>query len=518
MPSEFAGYVFRDGGEQRSIGELGTSLGLAVSRADLTDYEFFVASEFFGLNGFPPRLVGGDSGALVGGVATPSSRLSPTPAGRSTVAALIGTAVAKVATVLEPRPGPSRPIHPELDPASSAWVLAPTCLGRKLSAPEYRLLLESCLVASFDIVCRSEMSAEMYVALHRWGTLHLGINRPMGIESIKLRPERRNAANAAMAVTLWEVTHSENQLVRALRGQPIAGWVGVQRVATGGRILVHPKWGSMTSDLDEDQMLLLVGEVMEGRDDGRAADLLFDAVLAGHHHEVFDADTAETVLWSFGRGLAASGSWRAVEFARWYQANEPVSLTTVSLVAWAAHVASLHRHDGLAWRLCAFAERILDALERVTDEHRAGFRWQVELVRSGCRVREADRWLASDFFGPSAKALEEAQLHLRLAVGASNRFGREPGYSKLITNGLRRTEILIVADRLRRAGRPLRGFRDERIEAHQLVSRMRKLLEQGRAELDGDEIEVLERRLDLISAALSADADVDDSPPLSSHS
>lgn len=515
VPADIAGYLIEADGTQRSIGEFGSELGRVAQESELDDTELLVLTEFFGLNGFPAGLSTGRD-ALVGMVAMPSS---PKPAGRSTVAKLLDRAVAKFAMTLAPRPFPRDVIlRPEPDPATRRWVLAPPALGRQLRASELADLLEAALYAAFDLIERSEMFGQVNAALHEWGQKHLGLNQPIG-PIPKLRPEHRHAANAVLAVTLWEIAHSKPQVNRALAGEPILGWVGVPRISTGGRLAIHPKYGPMMSGLDADELVLLTGEVMEGRDStGRAADLVMDEVLAGRHRQLFDADTRNTVLRALGRGLAAAGSWRTIELARWYGEYEPLSLTTVSLVAWSAHVASLHRHDTLAWRLTSLAERLAGVLHKqgqASPRHLAQVTYQVELIRSGCRVREADRWRGAENVRQATRGVIEATQRLQLTQTAAGQLGQHGHLSRSITIQLRLIEILLVTARLRDSGHPVDGFENERSNALRLAREIDRRLSSSPADIDDDDFAILRRRLDLLLAALHADAhlDVDDSPP-----
>ena len=277
-----------------SIAELLQWCRLALERTDVTDAENRTASDFYGLTGYPARLAGGDS--LVGRIATPAAGRRPKPASRSTIAAVLKSATEKIEAAVELPDDFVMPTGPEPDPMIRDWVRSPPVLGRKLRADELTTLCRAAYESSFDLVCRSQHAGQLQEALRRWAEVNAGIgNSTSPMAKRRLEPERRNAAHAILAIVLWDIVHDEHELAAALKGDPAVAWSGTSAMALGGRVAVHPKFGVMTSDLDADDFVLLAGEAMERRDDdGRASDLLLDAVRSGRTAELFDEETANT--------------------------------------------------------------------------------------------------------------------------------------------------------------------------------------------------------------------------------
>ena len=469
-----------------------------------------VVCEFYGLTGFPSGLAG--DRALVGRVRTPAAARRPKPASRSTVAALLSEATSKIDKQIESRPGPQRSIGPEKNPVTYDWVLRPPAIGRALSATELRAICLTAYEAAFDLVCRSEMSAPLHAALHRWAEVHAAKPSTPEPAGVKVRVEHRNACHAVLTLCLWEITHGAEQLAEALRGDPLVAWFGMDRTPTGGRIADHSRWGVMTAELSADEFVLLVDDVLEQRDnDGRAAELVLDLLHSGGHQQLLTPHDEETVLWSFGYGLAAAGSWHTIEFARWYTKSAPRSLTTASLLAWAAHVASLHRHDALAWRLCGAAERVAASLGNLEEGRRTALDWQVHLIRSGCRIREADRWVEQEYWVNATRSISESVKLLRGAVQASQHFANSTSWSRRISNDLRRAEILVVACRMRNAEHPAPGFEQETDRFSILLTQLRQAVDGAAADdLDSGDHAIFKERIGLLESYRDF---LDDSPP-----
>lgn len=508
-----ASLFFDEAGDQRSAAEVAAVLRRALTELPPSRGMQVVAGEYFGLSGFPLDLTG-ERGLVVRLAATTGSRRDR-HVSRSKASALVAETADRLEEQLLERPGHPQQLQPEEEPSGQLWVLAPPAIGRALTQSETARLLAAASECACDLVCRADWAPELFEAIYRWSERHTGQQRPDGAHRVEIRQEHRNAANAMLALSLWEIVHSKEQLDVVLADGPALGWFGLLPEGTGGRYAEHSKWGPMSSALDANEFVLLADDVLERRDeDGRSIDLLMDLLRAGRHQDLLSVDARETVLWALGYGLAAQGSWRVVEFARWYAVHEPRSLTTASLLSWAAHVASLHHHDGMAWRLCGSAERVLSSLSDVPEGKLSGLRWQISLVRSGCRVREADALAAGKQLSNATTALSESVLQLRMAETASQHFNASTSLSKRVTNDLRRAEILLVAARLRSAGRPLAGLSDELRQATQIVQTAEAIVSRAAdAEFDDGDRAIFEARVDALKAALHALVrGLDDSP------
>lgn len=452
--------------------------------------------EYYGLAGYPSRLAGADS--LVGRVATPAAGRRPKPASRTTVANLLKSATEKVEAVVELPPDFVLPTGPEPDPMTRDWVRTPPAFGGKLHGSELSLLCRAAYESAFDLVCRSEHALQLEEALHRWAEVNAGSGRSTSPRArARLEPERRNAAHAMLAIVLWDIVNDEQELAAALRGDVVVAWSGIERTAYGGRVAVHSRKGVVTSDLNRDEFILLAAEVMNGNDDdGRASDLLLDVVLADRAKELFDAKSANTVLWAIGYGLASVGSWRIVELGRWYHRHHRTSLTTVSLLSWSAHVASLHQNDGLAWRLASACERILGSLKSPPPRQEVGINWQLNMVRSGCRAREAERFQNHERWTDAFKALQEASYYLRRARQASQGAEGDSALSKHIGNALRQAEIMWIAYLLRCRRHPAPGFSNEAQLFLQATKAIARYIDEAsnRVDFDRGDLEIFRDR------------------------
>lgn len=504
VPGSVAGYVVRPTGEQRSLPEVASAVAAVVNELDLSDQELLVLGEYFGLSGYPRRLVGGPD-ALTGVLAAPSDRLSPRAASRSTVTDVTTSAVGKLAEALEVRVAAPHRLQPEREPSLEPWVRSPECLGRPLTPAEYSSLLSVAHELAFDLLVEAGVADEVRRALHLWARDRLGVCSPEESPD-RLRPEYRNAAHAVLATTLWELTRSRETLDPAVEDDAPTLWPGPLRLPTGGRVAVHPNHGAFGSNLNADQLVLLAGEVMEGRDDGRGVSLILDHLLSARE-PLHDADTSDTLVYALGRGLAAQNDWQVVELARWYQSVAPDSATLVTLVAWAANVASHHQHDGYAWRLCATAERLAESASPGSSQ---GKLWQVELVRSGCRVREAARWSRTSNVTRASSALREAAAHLRRAEAST----RPASPTRWATEQLRQIEILLVAHDAFRQGAATLEVRHPLRDARAVADRLASVVERQTGEIDVDDLSMLHERLSRSVHAIEV-AELDDSPPTS---
>ena len=515
VPAGVAGSLVGSDG-LRSVAEVRAGLVDAVRGTSLSDVQLLVLSEFFGLESYPADLSGGSS-SLVGAVPTRRPGVVGV-ASRSSVAALIDEAVEMVAGVYSPEAaGADVALVPELDPIDRWWLVEPPAAGRRLDSGERARLLESGFVGAFDLVDRAGAARSINDALWRWGHRHLAPDFGARVEG-GVRFEHRHAAFAALAVSLWELTSDGEVLDRVLDSSGVVGWVGPAPVAHAARAAEHPRRDEVLSEVTGDELVVLCGEVFERRDGGRAADLVTDVVVSGRHRELLDADAATTVVWALGRGLASVGAWRVVELARWYWLGEPLDLTAVSLVAWSAHVASLHLHDGLAWRLCALADRSgreLHGAGSASDRQLQLVRFQVDLIRSGCRMREGDRFEQADRFDRAGAALRQSVQLVESAQQAWNesREGRVDPTAGLALM-LRRMEILFLAGRLRHRGHPVDGISGEFTKVRALSAEVRRILDEFGDDEDDDD-RIIGERLDLLDAALAGEpgAELDDSPP-----
>jgi hypothetical protein len=353
-----------------------------------------------------------------------------------------------------------------------------------------------------DLIHRSDMFHGIRTAIHRWARRRLDLPLPDGLLP-KIRQEHRNAANAVLSITLWQIVNDKDQLEQAIASDPIFGFVGLQKFPTGGRVDIHPNYGPMASaDLTWDDIVLLVAEVSNGRDvDGRSADLLIDALLAGTWHEQFTPAQLDTLVWILGFGLGAEHDWRLLELTRWYVNHAQLTQSTLSLVGWSAHVASMHGHDNLAWRLTSLHERLSDRLatDRVgSDWNPAGPTYARELVRSGITVRAAERWRAEGNPSQAHRSVHDSIGYLKRAHDAIPLTTDEPArrLNKTITIQLRQVELLIVARRLRADGHPIDGIGNEQATIEGTMDQVRRSLDDPRCSLDEQDLGVFRGRLE----------------------
>lgn len=506
LESTVAGYFFCSG-EQKSLAEVAAALRISIADTiDLTESEFLIISEYFGLYAFPLDL-SSSTVSLVDYVSSSSGALlEMRSASRSTITALRRSGLGKIGSVLRPKPGEPFHLQPEADPFDLSWVTSPPAAKRLLDDVEQARLFAAAHEAALDLVDRAPSANEIRVALNRWALRHLDADA-LVTEYARFRQEHRNCANAALALSLWEITHDSAQLDIALDGRSTIGWVGGTPRATGGRVVQHPKWGAMSSDADAVDMVLLAGEVLNDRDDELlAADLLTDLFIAGKHRSQLPADQADTIVHAVGYGLAARSSWRVVELAKWHAASELLTPTTVSLLGWAAHVASEHRYDALAWRLLNLCDRLSEQLVRdgrINDMQRENSSWLGSMVRSGCRYREATALTNNRKLSRAVSALTSSMSYLDRAsvIESLIRGGRNSTISKQLTIDLRQVEILLVAAQLRELGHPLDTVSDELRMAQSVLSSIERKLE---AAGDINEVDrpIFEARLETLQIQL----------------
>ena len=509
IPLTIAGHI-SDGETQFSIAQIQSKLVDSISRVGLSGSEHLAVSEYYGLLQYPLNLSSGDS-LLVGSLATASGKV----AGRSSVAALLKSASAKLDEVLNPKPlSSSWMLVPEVDPLERDWleVLPP----RSLSSVERSRLLSAALVGAQDFVYRADNAEFIRAGLQEWAVKHhvpfSELARSLG-GGVSPRFEHRRAAFAALAVSLWEILHDGAALDRATSARS-SGLVLVSAPVLSGRVAEQSKHGVVSSGgMDGDELVLLAGDVFEGKAlDERTASAVLDEFYARRHEALLSEDNATTLVWAFGRGLAASESWKIVSLARWYSHTYDPDLTTASLLSWAGHVASLHLYDDLAWRLVAVAERTATELAKagVASERRMHLiRFQVELVRSGCRLREADRLIESDELERAQPILIQAMKHLASAqVGWQSAGTGEDGalVKRHVLEGmsldLRAMEIVFLAARMRRLGSPVSGFDDELPQLQERLTAARGTFDANRRPDDPDD-DVLEQRIELLESVVA---------------
>jgi len=463
-----SGHVFKPDGPQRSVAEILPVLVEAVSQAELSDTELLVASESLGLAGLPAGLTGGS--ALPGRVATGGEGRRPKPAARTSITNMLASPRSKIEAAVPSAPGRSLQLHPEPDPATSEWVLSPPALGKRADAATLLAVRRAAYEMSFDLGCRSDKAAGVEAALHDWAALHAGVE-VSAAGSVRYGPERRNSAHAVLAICLWDIVHDERKIEAAIRGDPSVSFSGYVPPSVGGRAARHSRWGAMTSGLGWEEFVFLVDDALEGRDaGGSGATLVVDELASGRHDELVAENSG--LVWSLGFGLAATGSWRVVELARWYVTRSLTDFTAASLLLWSAHVSSEHGHDGLAWRFASGAERVASRAHghNPNADRLATVRRNVGLVRAGCRVREAERWFASGEWPDRASTslIEGRRFLAAVADGASS-----PRSSHFqLGVGLRDAEIWLVAARMRHAGYPVGGFSEESVRLGRLVSHL----------------------------------------------
>lgn len=495
-----------------SCGELADTLRRAAARADLEDRQLLVLADYFGFYGFPLDLAS-RSGGLVGAVGRSSQ--DALAASRSSVASLLARAVEEVEAALPPRPatGPVLMV-PEPDPIDHAWVRRPECAGRELSDREFVRLVDAAGLAAVGLVSRAGSVDRIESAIRSWSARHGTAGASSSEAAPLVRFEHRRSAFAALSVALWEITHDVQLLGQCVEGGRlwVANWVGLESPPVrAGRVAVHPRWGASGLDLDAQELVLLAGEIFERRADDRTVALVLDVLRSGRHRELLSSSEANTVVWAVARGLAAERSWRSIELARWFALDQPTSEETVALVAWAAHVASHHKFDTHAWRLADLAEQLMSQLHtagRTSEEQFAYQVYLVALVRSGCRVRDAERTLGC---GRQVKVLELLSDAIRCLQRARQGWLDAGGSDQHLPAAVvfRQIEVLLLAFDMRRAGHPAPGITGELQRASGALEYLRCRI----AQVDTDDADstLLERQLASTEQAI-ADR-LDDSPP-----
>ena len=394
---------------------------------------------FYGLSGYPADLVGLAGSALVGGVATGGSTKA---ASRSAIAAR-----RKLARELALE-NVDEPWKQDFAPRVETDPLATPALRQRLeNLDDFAVarVVEAGLAAAFDWTDEASSADALHAALIAWGRLH---NVDVGVSESEApyRQEHRNSANAVMSICLWQIVSHDELLQGVLNGSHIAAWLQLPDVSPSLPLTTGLSDGSVVDlSMNAAELIRLVDDVHHLRDpsSGRAA-IAVEMFRTGRAEALLGAEEG-AVIWMLGYGLGASDSWQIVELARWYARERERDWRTISLISWSAHVASMHLHDSLAWRLTSLAQRwALDLVDH--DQQRlALMTFNSELIRSGCRVREADR-LCELEPAQASRRLNEAKHHLGLARDALlNATNNEADVEVSLPLGLRRIEVVLVS-------------------------------------------------------------------------
>jgi hypothetical protein len=489
VAARVGGYVL-DGDEPRAFGAIVDDVRVLVAAASLDPIRHLCLAEFYGLEGYPSDLIGGLD-PLVGRVPNPTRAGL---AGRTTVTRLREEAVASVADGLAPRPcGGDVPVSLLASAIEKPGWLSAT-------GHEDTDLLEAVFHRALDLIDRSPSAPQVRMALWHWADRFLRQLAPPAGTALRLMPEHRRMAHAALDVAAAQVRDTGTGRSRRVPTNP-----STIPVASPARVLDSRHGLVVQDDLSADELVLLVGDVFEGDDaDGTIADFVIP-VLVGDLPAGVDRATQRLLTWIIVRHLASRSDWRAVELASVAANVEPDDGDAAALLVYAAHVASLHRHHALARRLLGAGERLVAG--RPADQVTAVL-LQARQVASGIAVRTADALLGNGRVEPARQELERAR---RLHEHWRQLRPEAPSPIMAITDRLRAAEILFVAERLRRAGRPLLSLPSDPLTP------ARRFLDQASRDLAGvdpsdDDATVLEGRVTLLDAALTA-LQVDDSPP-----
>lgn len=482
-----------------SSGQLWSLLNAALSNSGIPQFDASVVRAFYGLSGYPADLTSSSSIGLVGdigqsGSATPMSRSSLSArrklAKELTISSLPQEFQRDFETNAEPDPMMDRELHRMF-------------AKFRLDEDDVSKVLGAAMYSAFDWVDEARSAAALQSALAAWGHKNdtsIGITK----SRVSYRQEHRNAAKAVMSICLWRIV-SDNELLETCRtGTPAAVWLALPDLASELPLVAELASGARVDrDMDPVDLLKLVGDVHHQRDSsGRLAALATDMFRSGRARDLLGADEGPTI-WMLGYGLGGSGSWAVVELARWYACERPLDWRTISLLSWSAHVASLHLHDSLAWQMTTLAKRWAEDIHGDDGRRFQLKMFNIELIRAGCRVREADR-LAAHAPVRAAESLQRANQCLSLARDAlviANPDGTDAEVS--LPLGLRRIEILVVAADLRELGRPVEGLNNERRRARRLLDQAWVTFEE-RAGVDEGNDAMYEQRLRRLEEHLSS--------------
>jgi len=407
---------------------------------------------YYGLSGFPLELVGADPSALVGGLVDGRGRrLSRTVVSQR----LKDCRIEVVAQLPSDLRGDLSPTA-EQDPAHSAALDART---REIGLSDYEVvkLRQVALLAALDWTHQAPARTQIHSALLRWA--HQNNLEVSVAESVPvIEQEHRNAANAALSVALWRILSDGDLLDRCLGASESMVWLELPLLDHDvPRPLESDHDHMVVDDPDTNQLMWLAFEVNKQRDpDGSKANVAIDALISGRINVELSLSKQMSLVNMLGGGVAAADSWRIIELARWHVQHHGVTWVGINLVVWSAHVASRHDHDALAWRLTVLAERWANELAGEDPEAAQVKLSFVELIRAGCRIREAEQLVETP--AKAGARVVEARSHLERARHAMN-LGAPDGTDRArIPLVLRHLEILVVAARLDSDGHSLEGF------------------------------------------------------------
>lgn len=492
VPSGIAGHVFGDSGGQRSAGEIGALIHRLVLASNLTKREALVVSEFFGLWSYPADLASARGVAAFAGI------------GRTAAEEAIDSALSKIARNLEPSHldnGEQLAMQTEADPF---LALAESERFDGLGDADQLAVKRAAIQHAFDLTERAPNARNLQAAIRALAVRHHIHGFTTEIERHLVRQEHRNAANAACSIALHELL-SEESLFAVENGNLETLLLSTRRLLVPGRHVDHPRYGLLSADdLDDDLLVIVFGKVFNRDDpDGLYADLSMEVLLSGQARRFLDQDTFETAVYALVRGLASQSDWRVIDLADWYAVNHPLSWNTVLFTGWAAHVASNQQYDHLAWRLTRTAERQIRLLPKsvYSKNKHALATYQLELIRSGCCLREGDRFLASNRPGEAHKQLVAGQGHLLRArtAWASATIKQSNGLEGLAMV-IRRIELLVLEDLIGPSEEAGSTAPKERTTARRLLHQAQDLVDNATSH--DQDVEQFQNRIDLLKGIL----------------
>lgn len=488
-----AGHIFDEDGLQRPVGELRQRVLGFLSAAHLTSRERLVVSEFFGLWAFPAEISGTRGVVAFSGVS------------KTIAEEAIESAMTKLAGHVEPfrlAVVSDLVLQAEVDPFTT---LATNDLFTDLPDDDQLKVKRAAIRHAFDLTDRASNAGDLQAGVMALAVRHNVQQFSVETGRISVRQEHRNAARAACSIALHELIRSEN-LPAISSGKADTLLLATRRSTIPGRQIEHPRYGLFSAaTLDSDLFILLAGHVFN-RDDpnGLYADLAIEVLLSGQAAQLLDRDTFETVIYALVRGLASHSNWRVIDLANWYAASQPLAWNTVLFTSWAGHVASNHQFDQLAWRLTRTAERqiaLLPAHSYGESQHKLAT-YQIELIRSGCCLREADRHVAASKSDAARAAWAAGNDHLHRARTAwTSTTTKSTNGVEGLSLALRRIELLLLGDLMVAAGHDIDTEGAQRTTALRLMGQAQELIDQ--ASSHDQDVEQYQNRLDLLTAAFA---------------